>query len=343
MKVRIAMKSVFAKALVHSGQVEKILFAKSRSQYLILTYHRIVPSREAIAGLQPGMYVEPNTFQMHMDYLKKYFHVVPFQEIIRLSKSFSDKVDSKPFCVLTFDDGWFDFYKYAFPILLQEKMYATVFLPTSFINTNKMFWSDIIAYLIVKIGKNKHDPRRAGTLKSDLARHIAGLKGPEESKVDNAISLLKKYRKEQIDAILDEISDCFDISFPSTGRAFLNWDEVREMFRSGLIAFGSHTDRHEILVHLTDDDIKNELNQSKEKLIKENVVDNTFIPFCFPNGDFNESIVKLVPESGYHASVTTESGWNGMNDPMFKLKRISIHQDISSDTQMFGCRLASII
>ena len=343
MKVGIAFKSMLANAFKYSGQIDNIFLAKSKSRYLILMYHRIIPSREAPAGLQPGMYVEPKTFEMHVNYLKDHFHVVSFQDLIQGTTSFSPQKDSKPCCILTFDDGWFDFYKYAYPVLLHEKMPATVFLPTNYINTNDIFWTDIIAYLIVMIGRGKDISKAQHPLKSDLAKKIVGQKGTEESRVENAISLLKQNDYERIFTIMNEISETFDIVFPSAGRAFLKWDEVKEMFHSGLITFGSHTEGHKILVHLRDDEIINELNRSKRKLIMENVVNSTFIPFCFPNGNYNDRILKLISESGYHASVTTEIGWNDVKDSIYKLKRISIHQDISFSRQMFGCRLANII
>jgi peptidoglycan/xylan/chitin deacetylase (PgdA/CDA1 family) len=343
MKVGIALKSVIATALEYSGQIDKIFLAKRKSQYLILTYHRIIPSTDAPAGIQPGMYVEPKTFEMHVNYLKNHFQVVPFQNLIKYPTSFSMQKDSKPCCILTFDDGWFDFYKYAYPVLFHEKMPATVFLPTGYIDTNNFFWTDIIAYLIVMIWRGNDISKAQHSLKSELAKKIVGQRGTEESKVENAISILKEHDHERIFSVLKEISEAFDIAFASSGRAFLNWIEIREMFQSGLITFGSHTEGHKILVHLQDDEIKKELDRSKRKLINENVVNSAFIPFCFPNGNYNNRIVKLIEESGYHASVITEGGWNHLNDSIYKLRRISIHQDISFSRAMFECRLADII
>lgn len=342
MKLGIAFKSMTANALDYMGKIENI-FVKRKSQYLILMYHRIIPSREAPTGLQQGMYVEPKTFEMHVNYLKNHFQVISFLDLIEYTTSFPLQKKKKPCCILTFDDGWFDFYKYAYPVLLQEKMPATVFLPTSYINTNKIFWTDIIAYFIVTIRSGKDISKAQNKLKNDLAEKIIGQKGSEESNVENAISILKQYDQERIFTVLNEISESYNITFPAIDRVFLNWDEVREMFHSGLVTFGSHTEGHKILVHLKDDEIINELNRSKRKLIMENVVKDAFIPFCFPNGDYNERIAKLVSESGYQASVTTENGWNDMNDPIHTLKRISIHQDISFSRQMFACRLANII
>ena len=194
MKVGIACKSMLANALKYSGQMDNIFRAKGKSRYLILMYHRIIPSREAPAGLQPGMYVEPKTFEMHVEYLQDHFQVISFQDLMKGTNSYSLKRNSKPCCILTFDDGWFDFYKYAYPVLSHGKMPATVFLPTSYINTNDIFWTDVIAYLIVMISRGIGISKAQHALKSDLAKTIVGQKGTEESSVENAISYIKTTR-----------------------------------------------------------------------------------------------------------------------------------------------------
>ena len=56
---------------------------------------------------------------------------------------------------------------------------------------------------------------------------------------------------------------------------------------SWLVSSGSHTVAHKILTTLTDDEIRNELIESRKKLIAEQVVDPSFIPFCYPNGNYN--------------------------------------------------------
>jgi len=40
--------------------------------------------------------------------------------------------------------------------------------------------------------------------------------------------------------------------------------------------------------------------------------------------------------------VTTKIGWNNSNTSRFTLKRVGIHQDVTSTKAMFGYRIANI-
>jgi peptidoglycan/xylan/chitin deacetylase (PgdA/CDA1 family) len=111
---------------------------------------------------------------------------------------------------------------------------------------------------------------------------------------------------------------------------------------SGFITFGSHTVNHKILSNQSSDTIMEELVRSKNVLIEKNVVNPLFIPFCYPNGNWNDDIVSMVRKSGYHLAVTTENGWNQSDTSLFALRRVGIHQDISSSQAMFGCRAAKM-
>ena len=115
------------------------------------------------------------------------------------------------------------------------------------------------------------------------------------------------------------------------------------MYQSGLITFGSHTVSHKILTTLADEEINDELMKSKEKLISEDVVDPSFIYFCYPNGNYNERIAGMVKEAGYNVAVTTSHGWNLRNADPFQLRRIGIHQDMTSTEAMFGCRVVGVL
>lgn len=168
------------------------------------------------------------------------------------------------------------------------------------------------------------------------------LKGSGESQLEKAINILKQNREEEIEQILAGLSNGWNMDKDLKGRAFLTWDEVREMAQSGLVSFGSHTAGHKILTNLSDEEIKEEIVRSREKLIAEKVVEPSFIPFCYPNGNFNDKIAGMVKEAGYSLAVTTAKGWNRFNSDLFTLKRIGIHQDISSTEAMFGCRVAGI-
>jgi len=346
MNISIFMKSLFSSIYDASGLVDLLISHLSKNNYLMLMYHRVIPFKDAIPGMQAGMYVEPETFDMHLRYLNKYFRVIPFHDIFKYINDTSNKYCDKPKCIITFDDGWYDFYKYAYPILMEQRVPATVFLPTKYIGSEDMFWTDQLAYLIVQ-DRNKYNRnkiiRKDHTSNLDVMETIGQLEGTIDSKIECAISIFKKYRDADITVELEKYKRNFGIDPFPMERTFLKWGEVEEMKESGFINFGSHTHNHKMLTYLDNKEIMDELVQSKNRLISEKVVDTDFIPFSYPNGNYDERVIEMVREAGYHSAVTTEMGWNNRNMPLYRLNRVAIHQDISSKMEMFGSKICSLI
>ncbi|OPL13836.1 MAG: hypothetical protein AVO38_12760 [delta proteobacterium ML8_D] len=305
-------------------------------------YHRILPCEKIGRDIQAGMYVNQVTFKQHLKFLTKYFSIVPIAELPYIFKGRSISSATKPHCVLTFDDGWYDFYEYAYPVLKAENIPATVFVPTDFIGTKDYFWTDRFAALLNKREQLKSSTVRQEPSLNELINEVENLGGSLESRLEKAIAILKNYPINEIENILSELSLRWNISLDQANRAFLTWEEIREMVHSDLVSFGSHTVSHKILTTLTDDEINRELVESKQRLINEQAVDPSFIPFCYPNGNYNKRIAKLVKDVGYSLAVTTKNGWNTVESNPFELKRIPIHQDMTATDAMFGCRIAGI-
>lgn len=220
---------------------------------------------------------------------------------------------------------------------------ATVFLPTDFIATDTWFWIDRLAHLL-KQGEYLIISRSQNALYHNcLINKLEEIQGSYEFRLEKSIEILKFLRDEEIEEILSELSLRWNADPSPHDRVFLSWEEIKEMYQSGLITFGSHTASHKILTTLTDSEINDELTRSKEKLISENVVDPSFIPFCYPNGNYNDKIAKMVKEAGYNLAVTTNHGWNNAKSDSFTLRRIGIHQDMTSTVPLFAARIAGFI
>jgi peptidoglycan/xylan/chitin deacetylase (PgdA/CDA1 family) len=342
LKYSIAIKSSLAFFLDFSGMISWKISRFSKENFIILMYHRILPSHDDHRETQPGMYVQPDTFQNHLQFLKKNFNIVPLQVLLLKDKGNLAHSNNKPLCVLTFDDGWYDFYKYAYPILKENNIPATVFLPTNFMGTNRLFWTDRLAFLLTQRESNERSPSKAPSPSNALISGLDTMQGNYEAKLEKSIEMLKSLRDKEIEEVLSELSSKWNVDPTPQNRAFLSWEEVKEMHHSGLITFGSHTASHKILTTLTDNEIQEELIKSRDKLISENIVDTSFIPFCYPNGNFNDKIARMVKEAGYTVAVTTKNGWNNAESDPFTLHRIGIHQDMTSTKAMFGCRIAGI-
>lgn len=99
-------------------------------------YHSISDNHED--GVHPyyRLATTPEVFAQHMALLADQgYQVIGLDAAVKfLSGDNSDNRDIPAKVIITFDDGFLDFYINAFPILARHGFTATVFLPTSFIN-----------------------------------------------------------------------------------------------------------------------------------------------------------------------------------------------------------------
>ena len=345
MKASLLGKRALSSVLHSSGFLARRLKGAARDGLLILMYHRVVDGVVARGLGQDGMYVDVETFEDHLRFVKRHFLVVSLAEGLGIlgQESGATARGGRPLCAITFDDGWRDVYDNVYPLLRSHGMTATVFLPTGFIGTRNWFWTDRLARLL-----NSANPGKGGrtiqTL-SGFSLPTSGFPGDMGGRgLHGIIEAMKRLPQEEIERILGAVSEERGVAAGPEQRAFLTWEEVGEMFRSGLVRFGSHTESHRILTTLSDDEVAVELRRSKERLVAEGVVDPGFVPFAYPNGNHTGRIAAMVSAAGYRLAVTTEKGWNRMKPAFdaYRLKRIGVHQDIASTDAMFCCRLAEM-
>jgi peptidoglycan/xylan/chitin deacetylase (PgdA/CDA1 family) len=345
MKSSIIVKKFLASMFHRTGVASWKLNRISKTNIAILMYHRIIPTLKSGSDVQSGMVVEPDTLDSHLEYLNKYFDIVPISKLKLIENACVNVYREKPYCVLTFDDGWQDFYKYAYPILKKYEVSATVFLPTDYIGTDRWFWTDRIAILLRRISETRNGMECISHIeKIPLPlRTLVNYKGTYVKSLERVIAYLKTLRIEEIEKILNDLSEAFGINVTPIGRAFLNWEEVKEMYESGLVTYGSHTASHPLLTTLSEEQIRDELITSMNALISNKVVDKGFITFSYPNGNYSERISNMVSEAGYHLAVTTKFGWNQQGADRYTLKRISLHQDMTSTKAMLESRIVNLL
>ena len=95
------------------------------------------------------------------------------------------------------------------------------------------------------------------------------------------------------------------------------------------VDFQSHTMFHPILPSCDDNEARKEIFESKEFL--ENEYGLPINKIAFPNGDFSERDMLLVKEAGYKCSLTTEPGFNTLSSNIFRLKRISVLDNLNKN------------
>ena len=109
----------------------------------VLMYHHIQSKNAAIANKQTSLSVYTDYFTAQMQYLKdKGYNVLPMSDLVNF---FDSGIPIPPRSVLvTFDDGYEDFYTDAYPILQKLGIPATMFLPTGLVgNPGYLTWNQI--------------------------------------------------------------------------------------------------------------------------------------------------------------------------------------------------------
>lgn len=333
------------KSLLRSG-ISLALYAMglplvlTRGKVAILMYHRVLEPEET-AGVQPGMYVTTETFRKHMRFLSAHFKVISFQELLERLKTKSFK-DAARYCVITFDDGWRDNYDHAYPVLREYGFPATIFLATAYVGTSKWFWPERLAYLLKDLDSAGQAGYFCETLSGLMQKYGISCQrqGAWGEQADRIIEMLKARPPEEIISLLAGLEDLLRKECPAK-RLLLSWAEVEEMSRCG-VSFGSHTANHRILDGLSDHEIRTELEVSKSELLRRDI---NFVPvFCYPNGNYNPRVVRLVKEAGYEAAVNTRPGFlRAGADDLHTLNRIGVHNDISSTTSTFAFLISGIL
>lgn len=109
----------------------------------VLMYHRVQTEESAKADKQTSISVFTDYFGKQMQYLKdKGYNVVSMQSLV----NFFDNGTAIPAksVLITFDDGYEDFFTDAYPILTKFGFPATVFVPTGLVNNpNYLTWDQI--------------------------------------------------------------------------------------------------------------------------------------------------------------------------------------------------------
>ena len=302
-------------------------------------YHRVLSQEmRAKTFSHDGIIVDLKTFEKQIRYLKDNFNVITLEEFtLRLQNGNSfDKYT----CLITFDDGWKDNYVFAYPVLQKYELPATIFLPVNYINKNKQFWQEELTRVLIniyhKVKEHKYlQSKYHKLLKNyDLQDIICLPESKLRASIAEKVSGKKQITFRQIEQMVAELSE--NTGFLKKVRedydTFLSWDDISQM-KSGGITFGSHGMSHKIMTKVSLSEAEYEIMESKRDI--ENRLNREISSISYPNGDYKREIIELVRTHGYQTAFGTEKGFFGMSDSPYSIKRINIHNDVTSNIPMF--------
>lgn len=296
-----------------------------KNKVIILAYHGFT-DKKVHPGIEnyQGKHLDVNLFRSQVEYLKRCYNVIPLDRLIEYFTMDAEIPNNS--VVITIDDGYKSNYTLAYPVLKEFNVPATIFIAAAFVDNKELLWVDRVEYAINKTERKD--------LKIDIGPEtlLFSLKGNNtkalcESRIRSRLKLLPQdVRDEIVNRIEEDLGQRL-----SLGRKIaeiyrpLEWNEVSEMIKSGIISIGSHGCAHVSLTRCSNDNMEREASLSK-KIIEERI-GSRIKPFSYPNGgigDFNNKTKRLLKETGYLCALTNTTGVNSIHSDIFELKRFGM-------------------
>ena len=279
---------------------------------LILTYHRVT-----ILKSDPQLLaVIPHHFRAHMQFLKKNFPVVRFDDDWSNIR--------KPAVAITFDDGYADNVLEALPILEEVRIPATFFVSTGAIGTVKEFWWDELERLVLGDWpfheKFELDDKTCGRVWP--TRTVA-----DRRKLYGDIQLLMKdvdiMRRESWLMQLRQWARAGDEG--GEENRLMSVDELQQLGRSRWVTIGAHGITHTPLSSLSVADQRKEIEGSKTQL--ESWTGREVKVFAYPYGqrcDYTQATVDLCEKAGFIKAAANYFGQTHRWTDPFQLPRLVV-------------------
>lgn len=203
---------------------------------------------------------------------------------------------SKPFCLMTFDDGKRSQFTETAPELFRYGIPAVFFVVTSFVGGSKPLWFD-----------------RYKALQATAGTSLCGL-SPEVVK-----ELPERILMERIDRACAQYET--DADMADDDIAPMTWGQVRTLHRQGF-AIGAHGNTHAVMTREIADVARQNIRMSIERVGAELGI--ACESFAFPNGNYTSELCRHAVRCGARMVMTTEPVWADESSALWRLPRIQL-------------------
>ena len=277
-----------------------------RRQVLVLTLHRVGgPAELGAAGLR-----------QHLTYLAERYRMVTPTQL--------PTVANEPrVALVTIDDCHHDVVDVIFPTAHALGVPITVCAPTDFLLRNRWLWFDRLNWALAR-----------GTRGQIVDVGNVQLKVGDAASRARLLRHLKRQTPAGRDSLIERVLEQVGVAVPGEPTPEYQPttpEQMRAMLASGLVELCAHTVTHPIMTHVSDEQLRRELEQSKREL--EEFSGRTVVSFCYPNGepgDFDARTRRGLQDAGYRVAFTSIEGLNrpGSVD-WLELKRLHAHPRFS--------------
>jgi peptidoglycan/xylan/chitin deacetylase (PgdA/CDA1 family) len=309
-----------------------------RRRLLILTYHGVSLDDEHL--WRGALYLSPETFRSRMAALKRCgASVLPLGEAVQ--RLYANDLPERAVAI-TFDDGTYDFYARAHPVLNEFGFPVTLYLTTFYTEFNRPVFDTFGSYLLWK--------GRAGAL--DLVR-LTGEGGRVELADDGAreatAAALRSFAAEQnlsaeekdelLKRLAREVGADYDELASRRVLHLVNPSETRELADAG-VDIQLHTHRHR--TPKVRELFRREIDDNRAAL-RALTGQADAVHFCYPSGVYDRAFLPWLAEAGVLTATTCDLGYaTAESEPLLlpRLLDVSALSDLEFEGWVTGVSAA---
>lgn len=313
----------------------------TRGRGAILMFHRVRPPSGDAYAPNLGLEIAPRFLDALLAHVRgRGYDIVAIDEALARLRT----PDSRPFVVLTFDDGYRDFADHALPVLERRRAPFTLYVTGGFADGSARLWWLELEEAIRRIeriditvaGRQISCPSRtAGEKSAAFGAVYRAVRAGDETQLLDAVGAL--CAQAGLDAARLAAQTCLD------------WTALAPIARHELATIGAHSLTHPRLARLEADAARREMVDSRAAIARALAVEARH--FCYPVGDAESAGPRefaLAAELGFASAVTTRPGvlFADHCDHLHALPRLSVngrHQSLDAfDVLLSGAPFALI-
>jgi len=303
--------------LKRAGIFELVANSRWRQQrLLVLCYHGVSQKDEHL--WRPSLYMPYTVLQRRLAILQETdCAVLPLAEALRRLRAGELPARS---VAITFDDGMYDFYKLAYPLLKGYGFPATVYQTTYYTEHELPIFNLMCSYLLWnRRGEQLNAAQELGLiepldLRTEAGRHRVVRRLVDFSDRENLTGRQKNELATRLAAFLGIDYGCL---CSQRILQLMNAQEVAEVGRNG-VDVQLHTHRH----RTPEDEVqfRLEIRENRERIRA--LTGTEARHFCYPSGIYQEQFFSWLEKENVLSATTCDVGLVNHHDPPFLLPRL---------------------
>ena len=308
-----------AKRMLHySGLLALARHARSRVRALVLRYHALTDGPSDVLYAAPGVCLPVEAFRLQMAFARRAYTVVPLDELVA-AVARGGKLPPRALAI-TFDDGYADNHRLAFPVLQGLGFPATLYVTTGALDGGPPLWMSAVRALVR--GAPGRELSVAGLPALALGT-VTERDGAARILTRALVPLAPADRAERLARAAEAAG--VDLERRLAG-VMLTWAEVRELARAGW-TIGAHTVTHLNVALASPAEAEAEIVASRDAIAA--AVGAPALHFAYPNTGgvhryFGPDTAALLRRLGFRSAVVSRAGALRPGADLFTLPRLGI-------------------